>query len=209
MSNLARPFFVVCLAGSAITNSFAGTLDQHNEGPLSPDPNGAFAYNFQTPVQTFTVGVTGLIDQIDLQVGRIGTPTQSITVEVFKTTGVSSFVPSGSVLFSHTFNPTFFPTSTAVFTSINFGDYFASPIDATVGETYAIRLSSPEASTFSNQFYVWNLSGGNQYSGGHFSGSSDQDMGFRTYVITPVPEPASMVAMSLGLVAFARRRNRK
>lgn len=168
--------------------SATGTLDQSQGATSGLEVTAAGS---EWVAQTFTAGVTGNLDQVDLFLFRVGSP-GDLTVQI---QAVSADVPSGSVL------------ATTTVTQARVGDSFtwvsvplSSPARVTAGTQYAIVLSAPSAAGFPGDLYAWNFVFGNPYSAGRVvisstSGSSwgdfavvfdDGDAAFKTYV-TPVP----------------------
>jgi len=168
----------------------AGTLDQQqtaNDGvgsALGPGGNGSGA-------QTFTAGITGGLDQVDLALARVGTPTAYLTVEI---RDASAGIPGQAVLAERSLPPTDITNMTPQFISVQFNP--AAPVIA--GTQYAIVAYSGNPV---NNWYLWYLKQSDVYPGGQvFNGATppsatwtysgpNQDYGFRTYV---VPTPASM-----------------
>ena len=158
----------------------AGTLDQSQ--PTTSTGSLLVGGDF-TPAQTFTPGLTGSLDQVDVWVTRSGSCVGDLVVQIRTVTPDGT--PTGTVLATSTVSqsvpvdvgglpPT---TSTATF--------FASPAAVTAGTQYAIVLTAP------NPCYFWHHSGEDTYPRGtaflgQVGGAWDRrpyDAAFRTYVL--------------------------
>jgi len=164
----------VALPGTAL----AGTLDQQQ-------PNGEGAslqiQNTQSLAQTFTAGLTGGLDQVDLKLSGTG-PTQPLIVEIRNSTAGS---PGGTVLASGSIPTSAAPAVTA-FVSLG----FATPPPVAAGTQYAIV-----AYTGGADLYGWGAAVTNPYAGGTTFGTATSppvtwtafpavDLAFKTYVDT-------------------------
>jgi hypothetical protein len=166
----------------------AGTLDQQQTDNGVPQ----FIYSTQSWAQTFTAGLTGGLDQVDLSLHRAGDPTASLSVEI---RDVSGGPPGGTVLASGSVSAGSVPTSQA-FVPIN----FTSPASVVAGNRYSIVAYSSTAAP--NEFAWGGSSTFDPYSGGdpYFTLSSppsgswsmpiNRDFAFKTYVAPPVPSNA-------------------
>ncbi|MEM6552740.1 MAG: PEP-CTERM sorting domain-containing protein [Planctomycetota bacterium] len=167
----------------------------------------------QIVYQTFTVGVTGTLDSIDLQVlqSSQGVPAGDLVVDILGTTGgtpdLSNVLGSGSVVGTTLPPPSF---DDGQFTNI---DLSAAGIDVTVGEVLAFRVRPELAGDF---FSLVDRDGlPPDYAGGSLyitrgiadppNFAIDSDAGFRTYV-TVIPEPTSAALLGFGGLLVARRR---
>ncbi|MEM6853828.1 MAG: PEP-CTERM sorting domain-containing protein [Planctomycetota bacterium] len=168
----------------------------------------------QVVYQTFTAGVTGKLDSIDLQVlqSSSGTPAGNLVVDILGTASgtpdLTNVLGSGSVVGTTLPPPSF---DDGQFTNI---DLSAAGIDVTVGEVLAFRVRPELAGDF---FSLVDRDGlPPDYAGGSLFNAlginaplnlvSDSDAGFRTYVT--VPEPTSLALLGLGGLLVARRRCR-
>lgn len=167
----------------------AGTLDQQQTeatssggvgGPASP--LGAFSR-----AQTFTAGLSGWLDQVDLGYTvpfSVPVPTGPLTVEI---RGVSAGIPGATVLATANLLPASLPVSGFAFLPVR----FASPTPVVAGTQYAIV-----AYTGGADLYNWVGSSVDAYlAGAHFvsaasppatwSGPFSLDRTFKTYVLVP------------------------
>lgn len=186
MRGLLRiPLVAVVVAIAAVPSTAAtGTLDQSQ---TSTSGLSVTAAGSQWVAQTFTAGVMGDLDQVDLFLRRTGNP-GDVTVQIQT---ASDSTPSGIVLSSATLSET---AVTDDFAWVSFE--FGAPVRVTAGTQYAIVLSAANAAGFPNALYTWNFVFGNPYAGGRLvlsssSGSSwgdfasvfdDGDTAFKTYV---------------------------
>jgi hypothetical protein len=173
---------VVCAACAlAPSVALAGTLDQQQtDGPAYSD-----IYSSASLAQSFTAGVSGGVDQVDLYLSSPGAPTAPLSVEI---RDVYAGAPGVIVLASHSVPASGFP---AAFMSIK----FATPAPVVAGTQYAIVAYS---STGISNPYLWFVSTANPYAGGQkfagpsppslgsWSGYPTGDLAFKTYVVPPV-----------------------
>jgi hypothetical protein len=190
---LVATLATLSLAASA-SPAAAGTLDQQQtEGSVS-----AAVDSDQSLAQTFTAGLSGEVDQVDLKLGKAPSPSAPLSVEI---RDVSSGVPGSMVLASQSV-PTSSVPSSAAFVSISFG----APAPVVAGTQYAIVAYS---ATNTSNSYFWSESiSSNPYAAGtayvtpssppttwSTVGSGSADFAFKTYVALPVtptaPRPAA------------------
>jgi hypothetical protein len=187
----------------------AGTLDQQQ---TSTDANLGLFTN-SSPAQTFTAGITGALDQVDLSLIRIGaTLPPSFTVEIRNT---SAGQPGTAVLATSTL-----PTS-SVGGSLEFVPIaFATPAPVTAGTQYAIVAYSPGAPA---DDVAWGVNtAGNLYSGGNAWTSAQphpptapwddlgpEDMAFKTYVTPPSPPAGSTGQQAAALKKCKKKKSKK
>ncbi|MCB9882291.1 MAG: hypothetical protein H6834_10915 [Planctomycetes bacterium] len=142
--------------------------------------NGLEVTNNQSVQQTFTVGLRGVLTQIDLlQIRHYrGVSSQTLDFELRLT---QSSVPDGPVLFATSFQPGQIGTSAATLSV----DLSGVPVCVQPGDVLAISLSS--ASVSGTQTYAW----GGDAPGGYANGTCyirgnvgplSYDMGFTTWV---------------------------
>jgi hypothetical protein len=176
---------VVAFAACALAPSaaLAGTLDQQQT-----DVSGGDAYvdSAQSLAQTFTAGLTGNLDRVDLSLRVLNGPTVPMAVQIRNATAVS---PGSTVLASQSIPPSGI-TGSFAFVPIT----FAAPASVAAGTHYAIVAFSTTASPMD---YSWAKSSISVYAGGDasyvptsppsgswlpVSGSGPADLAFKTYV---------------------------
>ena len=181
----------------AVAPASAGTLDQEQttfnnlaviQGSDAPPP--------QSLAQTFTAGLSGALDQVDLYLGKVS-PVGPVTVEL---RDVSIGAPGSSVLASASVGASNVPSFTSpAFVAVP----FAAPAQVTAGSQYAIV-----AYTGGIDQYGWGYGSGNVYPAGDtfFTFSSPPttwtlyggtprvlDLAFKTYVVPPTQPPAVLI----------------
>jgi hypothetical protein len=183
------------LVGSGVAR--ADTLDQSQttttpftagriDGPNSLDP--------QSDAQTFTAGLTGGLDRVDLDLNNADA-SAPLTVEVRNTSGGA---PGSSVLASASVPASSVPSS-AGFVEVD----FASPAQVVSGTQYAIVAYTADLAP--SVSYNWFASGSNPYSGGAlwfdfaspptaWTEDAGFDFAFKTYVETAGDLAAQLVS---------------
>jgi hypothetical protein len=170
---------VACAACAlAPATALAGTLDQQQT-------NASAGYvgigSGQSGAQTFTAGLSGSLDRVDLVLQKIGDPTAPLNVEIRNASGG---VPGTTVLASESVSTAI--GASPVFVAIG----FLSPAAVVAGTQYSIVLWSV-ADPFNS--YGWRNSSGEAYAGGgpFFVPASPPstawtpvggDLAFKTYV---------------------------
>jgi len=177
---------VVCCAATVLLpgTALADTLDQQQ-------PNGGSDARVQSDeslAQTFTAGLTGGLDRVELLLGAPdSTPTDPLTVEIRNASGGS---PGTTVLASASVAPSAVGSTDAWVPII-----FTTAAPVTAGTQYAIAAYSPVDNTHS---YFWAIDFPNPYqAGGSFyqtitppgptwtPASLGGDQAFKTYVDVP------------------------
>jgi hypothetical protein len=198
---------IVGLALLTPGSALAGTLDQQQtdgSGPpllISPD----------SVAESFTAGLGGGIDQVDLYLGKISSPTAPLIVEI---RNVSGGTPGSVTLASANALASGVPTSPA-FVAI----HFAVPALVSPGTQYAIVAYS---STSGGNEYTWYRSGStpDPYPGGVLFVSSTTppstwvpsptvDLAFKTYVATPVATPAPPTGQRAAALKKCKKKHSK
>jgi hypothetical protein len=169
------------------SSASAGTLDQQQTA--SSTDGGLF--DSQSVAQTFTPGMTGRLDQVDLLLFKLGTPPgPSVTVEIRGTSGGN---PGAAPLATASI-----PTSSVGTTEAFLSAIFATPASVTAGTNYAIVVYSPGTGGNAVGVRYQNsdvYSGGaGFYDGGEaippgsaWTPNGVSDFAFRTYVAPPLP----------------------
>jgi hypothetical protein len=192
----------------------AGTLDQSQ-------PIGDFGFiaevggpDARQDAQTFTAGLSGSLDQVDVAVyspvpcnGGAG-----ITVEIRTAPGgLPATTPLASANLPAASIP---PTTPGGFVAVAFAD----PAAVTAGTQYALVLSSPACTNIAP--YYWSASYGDPYTGGtatsrssvypEWSDPTTTDFGFKTYVavstIALSTNATPSNAVSLGKAVLNKRK---
>ncbi len=166
----------------------------------------------QLPLQTFTVGVGGILTAIDVQVqqGTGDVPTSDVVLTLRNT------LPSGAPDRTQDLGFVSLPVgSISPFTNFNSGpfatfDVSGLNINVSPGDVLAFELSSSTPDT--NSYFVYDsqsdiYDGGAEYlfdpdDSSFFSVS--RDLGFRTFVA--IPEPSALLGVGLVATAITCRR---
>jgi hypothetical protein len=179
---LALVVSVLAAVGAALPAHATGTLDQSNT--VGTPGAFLFAQCSEESAQTFTAGLTGNLDQVDLYLGTVNNPPFNLTVQI---TTTSSGNPTSTVLATATVNPSSVTPS---------GGWVSVPLSpaapSVAGTMYAIVLSVTDAGCPEAGAYEWYLTGRDAYPGGTGADSTDGgttwsrpspiDMLFKTYV---------------------------
>jgi hypothetical protein len=181
---------VLGVAGSAS----AGTLDQHQDNADSSPALFGNTDGPQSEAQTFSPGISGQLDQVDLMFEKLGNPPSPITVEIRSAAGgapgpLSAVLRTASV-------PTAGLGGSLAFVSIP----ISPAVPVTVGTQYAIVAYNNGA--VGNAVGVGEMVAGNPYAAGTgyanftsfppddnwIDAGVGSDLAFKTYV---VPSPAT------------------
>ena len=193
MARRTRTFLITAVAAAAAlipaAGASAGTLDQQQTlntfGGLQVDSTTSKA-------QTFTAGLTGQLDQVDLALSGMSVTTP-LTVQI---RDGSATAPGDTVLASASV-PTSAVTSSESFVPIT----IASPASVTAGTQYSIVALNDSSGWF---WYAGKTNTASAYEGGRlysspngppgtgpwFEGNTMADFEFKTYV-TPPPPPGT------------------
>ena len=193
MARRTRTFLITAVAAAAAlipaAGASAGTLDQQQTlGTFG----GLQVNSTASKAQTFTAGLTGELDQVDLALS-VTTVTTPLTVQI---RDGSATAPGATVLASASV-PTSAVTGSASFVPAT----FTSTASVTAGTQYSIVALTNDSSS-----WFWYAGGpvtDSPYVGGRFYGSSDgppamgtwtqgnpqADFAFKTYVAPPPPPP--------------------
>lgn len=200
-------------------------LDQNNNptstfGAFLDDVSSTYGDNaYQT--QTFTVGVNGMLDHIDVLLGAADPTAGSFTFELLSTTATGApdyaSAPLATVAASYDLTSSNYGFSTLDFRSDN--------ISVSVGDKLAVvGITGSGVATTGLAVPNWVGTDGNPYAGGAYyaafigdpsnliaNGTEGYDLNFRSYVDTSVvPVPAAAWLFGSGLLAlagFARRQS--
>jgi hypothetical protein len=202
---------VISLAGTANAGSL---LDQSFvRSTFSADYT---IYSLASISQTFTVGLAGLLSQVDLQIYKNTGATGDLTFEILATSGGVPVPDSTPPLFQTVIPLSSLPTIDDPNLNVHLTSVEVSSagIIVTPGEVLGLALRSPHSSG-SPPWTAWR-SGPDQYPRGAeyieqnnatswspllFAGQG-QDGGFQTWVAS-VPEPSSIVLLLPGLLGVA------
>ena len=179
----------------AATSASAGTLDQQQ----TTKGGGFQGITTGGSAQTFTAGITGRLDQVDLDLETSGNTTD-LTVEIRNEIPNSSGGAPGDTVLARQGIPGSAVPSLDAFVP----DTFSSPAAVTAGTQYTIV-----AYTSGGALYKWAFSpSGDPYAGGSaFSSpgsppagpwtSEGRDFAFKTYVIPNAASPTGQRAAAL------------
>lgn len=207
------------LLNAGIRASHAGGVLDQQLNPASYPVDDLVSAGFggtQNLAQTFTVGITGTLTEVDVSVERFAfsPPTGTLYLQIRTTTGG---VPAA--------DPSYLLQASVPESSLpiagNYGfvafDVASAGLQVTQGEQLAIVLLAPD---FANPVSWIGVQGDHYPAGAAFveqepdygwipNGPSGTDYGFQTYVAS-VPEPSTLTLLSIaglaGLAFAARRR---
>jgi hypothetical protein len=194
----------VALPGTAA----AGTLDQQqpNGGGVTFDIDST-----QSLAQTFTAGLSGGLDQVDLKLAAGGAPpTLPLIVEIRNVAGGS---PGGTVFATGSIPASAAPSPPAAFVSLS----FANPAVVTAGTQYAIVAYN--ANVIPSR-WGWAVDATNPYAPGsafHVAASppgptwmsdAGSDLAFKTYVLTLAAKPTVTGQRAAALKKCKKKRSK-
>ena len=195
-----RPLLAVCLycMTFAAAVSASPVLDQEHFDPADTFSALSVA-NDRTQVQTFTVGVSGLLSRIDVKVGRREHTTEDLQFTLFST-GPSG-LPQDAMATVHVPASAADPDLLRKFVSF---DVQSFSLDVAAGDLLAIALNTnaPNVPPRYTERYEWEIGGrygkGAAYSKiGPLYFRKDEDFYFRSFVSVPEPSTVCLIAVFL------------
>ncbi len=199
----------------------AGTLDQQQPNQQATTANETPVGDQHQAAQTFTAGLSGGLDQVDVHVGGTPLPCEpgsGIKVEVRTVTGEA---PSDNILATATI-----PSSSIIVRSWN-SVTFATPAPVTAGTRYALVLSAPDSTCTldpGEALYFWTGADSappNPYGAGSawlrdlgsgpdwMANDPAFDQAFKTYVVPPSTGPTGQRARALKKCAKLKNKAKK
>lgn len=201
------------------THVTAATVDQNFVTTDNPNNNSGVGLAWDGLAQSFTVGLSGVLDSVSLNVLKLAGTTGDLTVEIRSVTGGTPDPFSGSALASATISNgdiDVFGAQPYAFSNIHV-DFSSANIAVTSGDILAFALLSPFGEGFGVQTdYLGAYAGGNRFSQigdgtAWFNNTPNADLTFSTYVdVSPVPVPAAVWLFGtalLGLIGISKRRS--
>ena len=205
LSALTVVFACACAPGLAL----AGTLDQQQTATYP----GAFSFGTnQSVAQTFTAGLTGKIDQVDLHLDKMAGTTLPLTVEIRSVSGAapadaalaSTSVPASAVSQIGGFVPVTFTAQASVVTGTQYAivAYSSTPSSDTYGWT-----DSPTPAPYAGgQVFIKSPPSAGSWT----PSGTDRDLVFKTYVVTPAtPPPSATGQRAAALKKCKKKHSRK
>jgi hypothetical protein len=211
---LALALTVGCLVCLAVPGAaLAGTLDQQQTNVTTKKFIGG-APSPSSVAQTFTAGLSGGLDQVDLNLATSTAPNADLNVEI---RDVSGGQPGSTVLASHVVPLASVPADpNNAFVPVN----FASPARVVAGTQYAIVAWSSTASSMGVYEWWGTLPESAYAAGAPFVSLTSPPSGpwsdggialaFKTYVATSTPPgPTGTTGTATGERAAAKKRCKK
>jgi hypothetical protein len=195
----------------AAASATAGTLDQQQS---TVAPMATNAHSTQSVAQTFTAGLSGKLDQVDLNLNMSGSPPVPLIVDL---RDVSGGLPGNAILASQMV----LSSGVVAFPGSGWVSFvFPTPAPVTAGTQYAIVAHS--AAVFP-QTYAWSQGmGTDPYAGGAAYMAAPPtapwmpvtigppDFAFKTYVVPSPPQiPAGVATAPTGQRAAALKKCKK
>lgn len=200
---------VVCTFAGLLTatSASAATLDQEQTHrdfytrvgqDCAIGGGGDICANDFAKAQTFTAGLTGNLDRVDLEIYRDAEATEPLTVQI---RSVEADCPSSEVLATTALAATEIPIGRAASAWIPI--QFSSPANVIAGTRYAIVVHTPtlDFSYWLGAAFTDVYAGGQMCVNGLFSSSGEWfprpevDLAFRTFVEQPQPPPTAPTAV--------------
>lgn len=209
MAGLVTSLLICDPMGSARAVILMPVVDQQCIAPIQAALAVTAGYSWG---QSFTVGLAGPLTQIDFQLGRNANTSQPLQVELRLANGDLPDPDPSGLLFSGSIAAADVPVLTFTSSFTVSLDLSGAPPVVTPGEKLVVLLSSNDP-----DWYNWDNSGyfnSNPYPNGtsveltpnsNWTTVDNWDFGFRTWVATPVPEPAGLLPLALLLLALRRR----
>jgi hypothetical protein len=211
----------LCLALGSTAAANALPFDQLDQEFVISSPLDAVAIQAGHSVaQTFTVGITGQLSRIELQIGRAASVPADLTVEIRKTTSSGEpDISAAGLLATFDLSPSVIPVEPFPTTLVGV-DLGSSAVPVVAGELLAILLEA-QVPTF--DWYLWVYADPDRHPGiPSYSGGSmweilapalpglpppihegaTYDAAFRTFV----PEPGTGLLVMTGMLGLAARR---
>lgn len=202
------------LSEFAIFEPGAPVIDQVYDSIGAGSSSSAAIDSTMERAQTFTVGVAGVLDSIELQVVREDASTSSDLLFEIRETSADVPIESNEITLTSLTIP-----ASEVPLALGAGEFFSvdvisSGIAVNPGEVLAVVLSAPDATTALNRYQWFNGPNPDDYpEGDPYSRSTgtwtleSSDGGIQTLIV--IPEPSSSLSLVAGigiLLALARRR---
>jgi len=195
----------------------AALLDQNFITTDDPNHNAGIGVAFSSLAQTFTVGITGILDAVEFNILKASGTIGDLTFDIRSLVAGAPDPLFANALATATVNNNDIDTIGAqpyAWNAITV-DVSAFNILVTAGEMLSFVLGTSTGETFIIQTdYLSGYAGGERYSqngdGNAFSGLSYADLAFKTYVTASVPESTTVVLLGFGLIGLVTaRRTRK
>jgi hypothetical protein len=206
-----------CLAVEYVSAAPVYSLDQANM--INTEGGSVFSAvsDLSDRAQTITVGRSGLLTRVELQLCRwqtgpaVNGTTEDLSFQVSRP--VSSTVPVGTPLATVVLHPSQIGSVYDPIQWVTF-DFSDSPVPVTSGQVISLLLTSRQ-SYLSEAFYAWVITQAipvDYYTRGAAWERNNneptwaktdvtQDFSFRTY-ISPVPEPSALAVVVLGAMTW-------